>query len=105
MAILDKRRYRDPSFVALARAALKTVAGERIEAIMTGMPAAWFADKAAQEQLRAALAHAAAPWGTPEITIAPEAAGLGSGAFEHDERYQPAGLALVAGVEWEKLYE
>ena len=76
VAILDKQRYADPSFVALARAALKAVAPERIEVIMTGMPTAWFADKAAQEHLRLALAHAAALWGTPSITIAPEAAGV-----------------------------
>ena len=76
VSILDKSRYSDPSFVALARAALQHVAPSQVETILTGMPAAWFADRAAQAALHEAIARAAAPWGTPSITIAPEAAGV-----------------------------
>src|SRR5262245_32904789 len=77
VAILDRTRYRDASFVALARRALGEVApedGPRL--IMTGMPGAWYADTSAGSALEAALQSAAAPWGTTTVRIAPEASGV-----------------------------
>jgi hypothetical protein len=77
VAILDRTRYRDASFIALARRALGEVASEDgPRMIMTGMPSAWYADTSARSALEAALQIAAAPWGSATIRIAPEAAGV-----------------------------
>jgi hypothetical protein len=79
VSILDRARYRSPSFVALARHALAQVAGDAPGplAILTGMPAAWFADKDARSALEAAMRAAAAPWGDGcRVTVAPEPAGV-----------------------------
>jgi hypothetical protein len=79
VSILDRARYRSPSFVALARHALAQVAGDAPGplAILTGMPAAWFADKDARGALEAAMRAAAAPWGDAcRVTVAPEPAGV-----------------------------
>lgn len=75
VSILDRSRYRSPSFVALARHALGQVASAGPLAIMTGCPAAWFADGSARADLEAAIRAAAAPWGLVAVTVAPEAAG------------------------------
>jgi hypothetical protein len=85
VTILDRARYRDASFVALARRALSQVALEEgALAIMTGMPGAWYADTSARSTLEAALRAAAAPWGNVTIRIAPEAAGVFYAyVFEH----------------------
>jgi hypothetical protein len=77
VTILDRTRYRDASFVALARRALSQVAPEEGALdIMTGMPGAWYADTSARSTLEAALRAAAAPWGSASIRVAPEAAGV-----------------------------
>lgn len=77
VATLDRSRYQTPAFVALARHALaQVVTGPGPLRILSGMPAAWFADGAARADLEAALIEAAAPWGDAVITLAPEAAGV-----------------------------
>jgi plasmid segregation protein ParM len=77
VSILDRSRYRSPSFVALARHALAQVAPREAGplAVMTGCPAAWFADSATRSDLEAAILDAAAPWGHAVVTVAPEPAG------------------------------
>jgi len=77
VSILDRVRYRSPSFVALAREALRQVLPEPAPMrILTGMPAAWFADATARQQLADAVATAARPWGSAQVTVAPEPAGV-----------------------------
>jgi hypothetical protein len=77
VSILDRTRYSDPSFVALARHALHQVAmGPDALTIMTGMPGAWYADKNARSALETAIRTAAAPWGPSTVRVAPEAAGI-----------------------------
>jgi plasmid segregation protein ParM len=78
VSILDRTRYRSPSFVALARHALAQVAPRDAGplAIMTGCPAAWFSDKTARNDLQMAIEDAAAPWREGAVTVAPEAAGV-----------------------------
>ncbi|HMQ30893.1 MAG TPA: ParM/StbA family protein [Chloroflexaceae bacterium] len=77
VSILDRARYGSPSFVALAREALRQVlpcpAPLRV---ITGMPAAWFADVGARQQLADAITKAARPWGPAHVTLAPEPAGI-----------------------------
>lgn len=91
VATLDRSRYRSPAFVALARHALAQVAsGPGPLRILSGMPAAWFADGAARADLEAALIEAAAPWGDAVITVAPEAAGV---FYSHV--FEPGGLNLT----------
>lgn len=89
VATLDRSRYQTPAFVALARHALAQVAlshGPGLR-IVSGMPAAWFADKQARQELEAALLDAAAPWGDTVVTVAPEAAGV---FYSHV--FEPSGL-------------
>jgi hypothetical protein len=77
VSILDRTRYKSPSFIALARQALVQVVPDSCSlSIMTGMPAAWYADRAAHAALEAAVRTAAAPWGEVVVRIAPEAAGV-----------------------------
>ena len=77
VSILDRTRYSDPSFLALARHALhQVVLGTGSLTILTGMPGAWFADKQARSTLEQAIRHAAEPWGTATVKVAPEAAGI-----------------------------
>lgn len=78
VSILDRSRYRSPSFVALARHALAQVlptGGPGPLAVMTGCPAAWFADAATRSDLEIAIEDAMAPWGRATITVVPEPAG------------------------------
>lgn len=76
VSILDRTRYRSPSFVALARHALaQVVPATGPLAVMTGCPAAWFADRGTRADLEAAILAAAAPWGQAVVTVAPEPAG------------------------------
>lgn len=77
VSILDRTRYRSPSFVALARHALARVAPANAGplAITTGCPAAWFADSATRGELETAILMAAEPWGLAVVNIAPEPAG------------------------------
>jgi hypothetical protein len=66
VSILDRARYGSPSFVALAREALRQVLPEPVPMrILTGMPAAWFADATARQHLADAITQAARPWGRP----------------------------------------
>lgn len=77
VSILDRSRYADPSFIALARHALhQVVLGPGPLTILTGMPGAWFADKAARATLEQAIRSAAAPWGQATVKVAPEGAGI-----------------------------
>jgi hypothetical protein len=72
VSILDRSRYTNPSFIALARQALVQVVPDPGSlSIMTGMPAAWYADRAAHAALEAAVRTAAAPWGEVVVRIAP----------------------------------
>ncbi|MBX0331367.1 hypothetical protein K2Z83_27320 [Oscillochloris sp. ZM17-4] len=77
VSILDRSRYQSPSFVALARHALAQVAppGGPM-AVMTGMPAAWFADGAARAALEGAVRAAGSDWDVFNVSVAPEAAGV-----------------------------
>ena len=69
VSILDRARYASPSFVALAREALRQVLpGPTPMRVLTGMPAAWFADAAARQQLADAVVQAARPWGLATVT-------------------------------------
>lgn len=77
VSILDRARYGSPSFVALAREALRQVMpGQVPMRVLTGMPAAWFADTTARQQLAEAIVQAARPWGQAQVTVAPEPAGI-----------------------------
>jgi hypothetical protein len=77
VSILDRARYRSPSFVALARDAIRRVIpGPAPMRVLTGMPTAWFADTTARQQLADAIAMAARPWGQAQVTVAPEPAGI-----------------------------
>lgn len=78
IAMLDRERYATPAFQALLRYGLgQVLPPERTDLlVMTGMPAAWYADAAARHQLELAITTAAQPWGVPQITVAPEAAGV-----------------------------
>lgn len=79
VSILDRSRYTSPSFVALARHALAQVIGDAPGPlhIVTGMPAAWFADKAARADIETAMLAAAEPWGAgSRVKVAPEPAGV-----------------------------
>lgn len=77
VSILDRSRYSSPAFTALARAALLSVVTEPGPLrILTGMPVAWFADRAARIQLAEAVRYAAQPLGEASVTVAPEAAGV-----------------------------
>jgi hypothetical protein len=84
VSILDRTRYIDPSFIALARYALQlvlptphtSVAIEATHTVMTGMPAAWYADRSARTALERAIQLAASPWGGATVRVAPEAAGV-----------------------------
>jgi hypothetical protein len=79
VSILDRSRYQSPSFVALARHALAQVIGDGPGPlnIVTGMPAAWFADRVARSAIEAAMLAAAEPWGPgSRVTVAPEPAGV-----------------------------
>lgn len=78
VTILDRSRYASPSFIALARAALAAVVPDRSDAlsVFTGIPSAWFSDKAAVAALVKAVEAAAAPWYSCEVKVAPESAGV-----------------------------
>jgi plasmid segregation protein ParM len=77
VSILDRARYGSPSFVALAREAMRQVLPEPSPLrVLTGMPAAWFADATARQQLAEAITAAARPWGPAQVTVAPEPAGV-----------------------------
>jgi len=77
VSILDRARYASPSFVALAREALRQVLPRPAPLrVLTGIPAAWFADASARQQLADAVAVAARPWGPAQVTVAPEPAGI-----------------------------
>jgi hypothetical protein len=77
VSILDRTRYSDPSFLALARHALhQVILGPGNLTILTGMPGAWYADKQARSTLEQAIRYAAEPWGTATVKVAPEAAGI-----------------------------
>jgi hypothetical protein len=77
VSILDRTRYTNPSFIAIARQALVQVVSDPGSlSIMTGMPAAWYADQPARAALEAAVRVAAAPWCDVVVRIAPEAAGV-----------------------------
>ncbi len=69
VSILDRARYGSPSFVALAREALRQVLpGPAALRVRTGMPSAWFADASARQQLADAVATAARPWGQAQYS-------------------------------------
>ena len=77
VSILDRARYGSPSFIALAREALRQVLpGPAPLHVLTGMPAAWFADATARQQLADAIVQAARHWGQAQVTVAPEPAGI-----------------------------
>lgn len=78
VSMLDRERYATPAFQALLRYGLgQVLPAERADLLMmTGMPAAWYADAAARRHLEAAIGAAAQPWGAPPISVAPEAAGV-----------------------------
>jgi plasmid segregation protein ParM len=77
VSILDRARYGSPSFVALAREALcQVLPAPAPLRVLTGMPAAWFADASARQQLADAITAAARPWGAAHVTVAPEPAGI-----------------------------
>jgi hypothetical protein len=77
VSILDRTRYSDPSFLALARHALhQVILGPGSLTILTGMPGAWYADKQARSTLEQAIRYAAEPWGVATVKVAPEAAGI-----------------------------
>lgn len=90
VSILDRARYGSPSFVALAREALRQVLSEPTPMrVLTGMPAAWFADSTARQQLANAVTAAARPWGPAQVTVAPEPAGV-----YYDYLFERGGLDL-----------
>jgi hypothetical protein len=90
VSILDRARYGSPSFVVLAREALRQVLPAPAPLrVLTGMPAAWFADATARQQLADAITAAARPWGPAHVTVAPEPAGI-----YYDYLFERGGLDL-----------
>lgn len=75
VAPVDRGRYGEPAFLALARVALRQVApAQGPLRVLTSIPSGWWHDESARGQLAAAVAQAATPPARAQVTVVPEAA-------------------------------
>lgn len=99
IAPVDRGRYGEPVFLALARVALRQVAPEQGPLrILTSIPSGWWHDERAKAQLAATIAAAATPPSKAAVTVVPEAAEVYYSYVLAGGQIDPSRMAEQVGV-------